>query len=310
MQNRLGKFIKLSHDDHTNLYSSNNQSRYYGSGAPDYLSMVFTPNETSVSCRNEIIHLLVAIGADINHGIKSALAGNCQLTLLDSVREAVNSLSTRIGEEEDKNVDSPASAPHSLGWKGQEADLKRKIKQSEDVSPRKRRVDDLPSLRDMKEYFSQVEMLLVANQAKTWADTHPNHQPVVNQARATILNAENEAGYARMTAGWSNEHVPKHLIPRYDELFEAAFSGDNEKIQQLCLPAEETLLTATPIQISVRTVDQNNSWSRDGMSVSLYIHQLPRLIDFRLHPIICGYRWTPMEYSQTNHGHICGAVLS
>jgi hypothetical protein len=73
------------------------------------------------------------------------------------------------------------------------------------------------------------------------------------------------------------ENVLEHLIDRYDELFEACFAGDNDKIQGLCLPLENQNAkiglgqNSTPLNISVRMVDGSISRYDDKGATFRYI---------------------------------------
>ncbi|KAG8939661.1 hypothetical protein FRC04_006086 [Tulasnella sp. 424] len=63
--------------------------------------------------------------------------------------------------------------------------------------------------------------------------------------------------YSLFVAGWGEGYPGTHLIPLYDELYEACWNGDNDKIRALCLPPKDD--TAPPpsgtrdlLQITVR----------------------------------------------------------
>ncbi|KAG9049851.1 hypothetical protein FS837_008901 [Tulasnella sp. UAMH 9824] len=44
--------------------------------------------------------------------------------------------------------------------------------------------------------------------------------------------------YSLFVTSWGEDYPGTHLIPLYDELFEACWKGDNDKIRALCLPPE------------------------------------------------------------------------
>ncbi|KAG8950958.1 hypothetical protein FRC04_007022 [Tulasnella sp. 424] len=50
--------------------------------------------------------------------------------------------------------------------------------------------------------------------------------------------------YSLFVAGWGEDYPGTHLIPLYDELYEACWNGDNDKIRALCLPPKND--TAPP----------------------------------------------------------------
>ena len=71
---------------------------------------------------------------------------------------------------------------------------------------------------------------------------------------ATYLPFQTEIGrVSHLMCG----NVPRHLLTSYDELYEACYVGDNEKIQTLCLPAEGTIHGSILLNISVKTMDSS-----------------------------------------------------
>ncbi|KAG8918956.1 hypothetical protein FRC00_011917 [Tulasnella sp. 408] len=45
--------------------------------------------------------------------------------------------------------------------------------------------------------------------------------------------------YSLFISGWGEDYPGTHLIPLYDELYEACWNGDNDKIRALCLPPKD-----------------------------------------------------------------------
>ncbi|KAG8914789.1 hypothetical protein FRC01_003908, partial [Tulasnella sp. 417] len=45
--------------------------------------------------------------------------------------------------------------------------------------------------------------------------------------------------YSLFVSGWGEDYPGTHLIPLYDELYEACWNGDNDKIRALCLPPKD-----------------------------------------------------------------------
>ncbi|KAG8952590.1 hypothetical protein FRC04_003951 [Tulasnella sp. 424] len=71
------------------------------------------------------------------------------------------------------------------------------------------------------------------------------------------------------STNWGEDYPGTHLIPLYDELYEACWNGDNDKIRALCLPLEDD--TAPPpsgtsdlLQITARVkyTDQMNDYAK------------------------------------------------
>ncbi|KAG8979630.1 hypothetical protein FRB90_008043, partial [Tulasnella sp. 427] len=75
--------------------------------------------------------------------------------------------------------------------------------------------------------------------------------------------------YSLFISGWGEDYPGTHLIPLYDELYEACWTGDNDKIRALCLPPkDETAVPASGVrdllQITVRVkyTDQLSNYSK------------------------------------------------
>ncbi|KAG9021743.1 hypothetical protein FS837_007009, partial [Tulasnella sp. UAMH 9824] len=71
--------------------------------------------------------------------------------------------------------------------------------------------------------------------------------------------------YSLFRLGWGEDYPGTHLIPLYDELYEACWNGDNDKIRALCLPPDEDTLppqsgTRDLLQITsrVKYTEQSN----------------------------------------------------
>ncbi|KAI0059327.1 ankyrin [Artomyces pyxidatus] len=65
------------------------------------------------------------------------------------------------------------------------------------------------------------------------------------------LDGNQASGYLRHTKR-STVPIPIHLKAQYDELYDACWSGDNARIEELCLP-EHILTSGPPVQISVES---------------------------------------------------------
>jgi hypothetical protein len=125
--------------------------------------------------------------------------------------------------------------------------------------------------RNLIKYFEEVERALIDHGAKTWAELNPTaaaaqealmkntvplqtlgtfpssiiENPALASESADFL-AENYKTpsvplrfYIFSSAcayGWSTEPAPVHTLPLYEELFEACWKGNNERIKELCLP--------------------------------------------------------------------------
>ncbi|KAG8943942.1 hypothetical protein FRC00_010877, partial [Tulasnella sp. 408] len=74
--------------------------------------------------------------------------------------------------------------------------------------------------------------------------------------------------YSLFTTGWGEDYPGTHLIPLYDELYEACWNGDNDKISALCYPLKDDAVSPPsgsrdPLQITARVkyTDHNNNYT-------------------------------------------------
>lgn len=242
--------------------------------------MIFTPLETVAALQDEVVHFLAAMEADVNKEIKSASSRRgVKLTLLDAVRESLKTISKSIEKlETNKPDDDTGTVPTASGWKDYYEGLKRAVEASEKKAVAKsterhnkgknKEAILLRNLREISDYLVQVESLLVSLQAKSWPDLHPEDKapdPTVNNYFSFADDSDKDEGYWYISGRYSKTGVPKHMQTQYDELFEASFKGDNEKIQKLCLPAadESQPNPKPPIQIAVYLI--KGRYTYDGM---------------------------------------------
>ncbi|KIO24998.1 hypothetical protein M407DRAFT_211285 [Tulasnella calospora MUT 4182] len=75
--------------------------------------------------------------------------------------------------------------------------------------------------------------------------------------------------YSLFVSGWGEDYPGTHLIPLYDELYEACWNGDNDKIRALCLPPKDDSApppsgTRDLLQITVRVkyTDHTSNYSK------------------------------------------------
>lgn len=241
--------------------------------------MIFTPLETAAAIQDEVVHFLADMEAGVSKEIRNALSRRgVKLTLLDAVRESLKTISKSIEKLETKESDDETgTVSAATGWKGYYASLKRAVDASEKKSNAKRmkqynngqakEVTVLRNLREVRDYLVRIESLLVSLQAKSWPDLHPEDKAPDAAANNFFFgdDSDQDEGYWFITSHYSRSAVPKHMQTQYDDLFEAAFNGDNETIQKLCLPAadESQPNPKPPIQISVRLI--RGRYAFDGM---------------------------------------------
>lgn len=87
------------------------------------------------------------------------------------------------------------------------------------------------------------------------------------------------------------------MLDQYDALYEACWAGDNEKIEELCLPRKGTKLDKAPIQIAVATAQRMRrgiSVNDDGIYTPLSVAiQARKWGSARLIIAIAIAQWTP-----------------
>ena len=123
----------------------------------------------------------------------------------------------------------------------------------------------LARCRNLIKYFEEVERALIEHGAKTWAELNPAAAAVQENLKANVVSSQTYKAPPPLTmqnASDSKEFLDKyykspsvplsfnldragfldsepaaaHTIPLYEELFEACWKGNNERIKELCLP--------------------------------------------------------------------------
>ncbi|KAJ6579649.1 ankyrin repeat protein [Mycena vulgaris] len=234
----------------------------------------FHPVETALCRHDDIVRLLADLGAETNVGVKRALTANSRpedrRTLVDWVQYALTTLEIQISEL-DNSINPPkVTASEALpGWKGHlatcisEAAAKTaKYRKSNGVSYEETR---RAKLIEIREYFTDMEKFLLERGAKPWSVVYPDNvstafDPKINQfgniAPSSLFGRRGNKStgginYYRLAGSYNQEAVPAFQDALYDELYEACFTGANEKIQELCLPAGNPKKNATLLQIAV-----------------------------------------------------------
>lgn len=121
------------------------------------------------------------------------------------------------------------------------------------------------NLRSQKEYFEEIAALLKAHNAKSWNELFPEKRVVPSTPQASSGHSthskqkpEKPSPYKRYASNWYTNEVDKDQVVLYDELYEACWNGDNEKIQELCLPKDPSKVKGPPIQIVAETTEGGN----------------------------------------------------
>jgi hypothetical protein len=244
----------------------------YNYSTENYLDLAFHPVETAITNRDELVHLLVRLGASVNtvpRNIASSLSHAAdRISLKDWIDDEIHIVDTRIKrlilllEAPSTPITSP---PEHSGWRKFCTEYQESLKiplgeeRRQALEKRKEREEkeSLEKLEDAKAYFVEVKQLIEDHGAKSMKTSTGETLEAVTSAIS--LPEVEPRSYVFLSTGYSSRgKVPQHLLSSYDELYEACYIGDHEKIQSLCLPAD-----AKPgsilLNISVKMMDRNDS---------------------------------------------------
>ncbi|THU93789.1 ankyrin [Dendrothele bispora CBS 962.96] len=272
------------------ILKSTNRRYVYQDGDP--LKKALTPAEATIASHTELVQLVVSLGAVINTGTESSLESyvnsSTRRSILDWVQFGIAVLNKQIDEKKAKDSKKGKNRGQSeqenanlSGWKAFAAKILRLLLRDNNASieewpwreeQRRKEEQDHRKRLCLKSFFSDVERLLVSKGAKTYNEVYPDSK---QKSTASLLNINSRGHsykygylesspkppYRLLSTNHAKEAVHMHLNTKYDELFEAAFSGDNETVQRLCLPSAGTTSDASPLQITVEVGHPDNERS-------------------------------------------------
>jgi hypothetical protein len=229
-----------------------------------------------------VLQLLVALGAEASIGTKASLqrysVKENRISILDWVRRAIQRLSGQILDAE-KAEERPISVTGAgAGWKRHHGDLLQRTDVLRETDQRKseasRKADIANNLKEIRGYLVDAERVLVSRSAKTWEEIISNKEagtiPTTLTTQQNLPDAADSPELTRyflFTSNYGSQQAPQHTIALYDELYEACFSGDNERIQQLCLPPEGTKMKTPALQVSIRAWRGTAVWLDIGINL-------------------------------------------
>lgn len=241
---------------------------YYGS-VKNYLDLAFHPIESAMTNGDDLVHLLVRLGASVNT-IPKVIAESSyyksKISLKDWIDNEIPKLDNRI-----KPVDPPVmppitTPPECSGWEKfykeyqeslktlTEEEIRKQVLQKE--REEREKLENLEKLVDAKAYFVEVRQLIESHGAKTLGNLPKDENSNWINSPSTM---EPNPTYKFLSNNYHSRDVPQHLLSSYDELFEACYNGDHEKIQSLCLPAEGAQPDSILLNISVKMVDDTDN---------------------------------------------------
>lgn len=196
--------------------------------------------------------------------------------VVDGLKHLENSIESAKNEiKDDKEVVVYTPLEKANSWKEYFDDFCQRHSSSsvlptqEEVErKRKDRIKRLESLEKTREYLQHIHSTLKLFGAKTWKEVYEEPQPttdfmdippaskIVPNINAPNINVPPKPKYKFLSKiYYRHEWVQHDLNERYDALFEAAFRGDDAKIEKLCVPsAEETDASVVPVQITVEAI--------------------------------------------------------
>jgi ankyrin repeat protein len=271
---------------------------YTGYNSAPVLHRTFAPLEVAIARQDDLAQLLISLGAEVDTGISQALfhqysSATDWRSIMDWVQWAIASISQ---EAEVKTV-APASS--SSSWKQFHANIlnpKKGVDHANKVPG-----DESKKTVDLLDYFRNIEGLLAARGAGSWNDIYPDKPSAAQITAAANQYAGNNHpwSYLLITPRGSTEGVPRHLNVAYDELYEACFTGDNKKVQQLCLPQDGSDANESLLNIFAQVVDPSNQYTQTGQRVQdiAIVVFVNSVRSFRFHAALCRYCWMPMGHS-------------
>ncbi len=244
------------------------------------------PVEVALVQRDEVVSLLAALGAAVDMPINPSYQPSVSLlqwtsAILENLLTATRALSELA---ESSRTEVLPTSPAGDTWAQYRAYLTAVLPKKEDVrsvttqmGPSSWNVP-VPSLNEehtsaTRDYYTRAESILRSYSADPHQAPQSDKAPTVQTLSVPPFLQEHAtpqvSGYVRH-GKYSTTPIPFHLKVLYDELYEACWTGDNESIQELCLPKHHSE-GKEAIQISVQsTFDGLSSFAgSNGMPQSM-----------------------------------------
>ncbi|THH16522.1 hypothetical protein EW146_g4129 [Bondarzewia mesenterica] len=231
-----------------------------------YLTKAYMPIETAISHRNEAVHLLVSLGAELSLLTKAA-AGQAlpRTNTLDWVAAAAEHVSMLAAGEGESTRNFTADPVHS--WKEHHAQIVFALRRSQRIANAKAMKfrEDPNCAALLQDYLHETRDLLRSNGAKLREEIDGvghSRFPLSGLLRLSS-NARTpypQDGYLLHSGRPTDQPVNEELKVLYDELYEACWNGDNAKILDMCSSSNSQV----PLEISVQTTSPLSLSSQDG----------------------------------------------
>ncbi|KAJ3987613.1 ankyrin repeat protein [Lentinula detonsa] len=267
----------------------NNGNRFlsYTKGEP--LDQAIHPIEAALWYHTDLVQLLIALGASVNRATRNSsgiIVDQENLrTYLDWVRFAIAWMDSYISAQKEKmerEANFVASAPtpwstfvsktiylYDNGFLPGSEQQKKKLADTRTESEK-----TIRKCLALKGFFGDIDKLLASKGAKTYNELFTGSEKP-STATTTISTRINHFGQIyeqpSSTAKYvflgqyehSRDVVSSHLNPKYDELFEACWKGDDISVRRLCLPEEGK---QNALRVSVAIAHPTNQWQQTNLT--------------------------------------------
>lgn len=255
---------------------------FLGYGVTNVMHQTYQPVESAIAANDNVAQLLIALGGEVDVGCRRAHGNPNPRTIGDWAKFAVSTLDGRIKARkaelaalstETVEVDVVVVEGGAKSWKTYLADEEAKsVKANPNpaVNVQQTLQDDIPRLEETLDYLQDINIALVARNAKTWNEVYPDQLTTpdattyTNNYAVPVKFPDPPPTYATLTTYGNGQAVPQHQVTLYDELFEACFTGDNEKVQELCLPVEGKHKNLYPLHIFVQVANSAHLYPQTG----------------------------------------------
>lgn len=286
----------------TDALPSTSENSYQLNG--DVNGIIYTPVETAIHRHDPAIYLLVGLGASLDVGIKQSYRGSwaSKASLLEAVEAIVKNIDKemerlrRPAELESMDVDH-TDQPEWKVWiiKSNQA-IKDFNKKENNKQQDNKRINELTR---MKDYLEEVLGLMKEKKAKTWNQIHPDDEKKETNDSTEKQEKTEVPFFSVWSSGWWVTPVLREKAPLYEELYEACWNGDDNKIRELCLPPPEgTTRKVAPIQIVCKTTEAGKP-HLSSMVINTYATFC------RVHPAACRNSSSPLVNSEDHPDNRC-----
>lgn len=284
--------------------SAERRERYYWNDKKtphelDYLIEINLPVETAMSYQSYLTSLFVKLGAQVSVPIKAYFergrySPDCRVSVLECVERQTVKLEKDIAEREKKSKPLDASPTVDTPWNAKtfaearklfKANVERIGKEKEEKDPNANKLSERKKLGDNKDlsdlrralvYFKEMKELLKGVGAKTYSqifadcpDAPSASEPLKPEPKEEEKQADRPQYFYISQRSWSRENVIPQLLDQYDALYEACWTGDNARIEELCLPRKSSKSDKTPLRITVISEDERHGGGYTPLSVAI-----------------------------------------